>query len=132
MLCKDPGYRIETLCRGERPNTNMFPRVVKVKSVFGGILTGGVIINHTIHNNKEGSIYYRVKVPADTRLVRPSVERAESGLKVAIRSLVTDRGLDNKINVKWLEEANLTRPLDGVLAPRLIQYLLAQRQLLTT
>src|ERR1700751_2596104 len=47
---------------------------------------------------------FKEQVPADPRLVRPSVERAESGLQVAIRSLVTDRGFDNKINVKWLEE----------------------------
>jgi hypothetical protein len=36
--------------------------------------------------------------------VCPSVERAESGLEVAIKGLVTDRGFDNKANVKWLEE----------------------------
>jgi hypothetical protein len=46
---------------------------------------------------------FKEEVPADVRLVRPSVERTESGLKVAIKSLVTDRGFDNKINVKWLE-----------------------------
>src|ERR1700758_2976005 len=47
---------------------------------------------------------FKEEVPADTRLVRPSVERVESGLQVAIKSLVTDRGFDNKTNVKWLEE----------------------------
>jgi hypothetical protein len=46
---------------------------------------------------------FKEEVPADVRLVRPSVERVESGLKVAIKSLVTDRGFDNKTNVKWLE-----------------------------
>jgi len=46
---------------------------------------------------------FKEDVPADVRLVRPSVERAESGLQVAIKSLVTDRGFDNKSNVKWLE-----------------------------
>jgi hypothetical protein len=46
---------------------------------------------------------FKEEVPADVRLVRPSVERVESGLQVAIKSLVTDRGFDNKTNVKWLE-----------------------------
>ena len=44
------------------------------------------------------------EVPADTRLVRPSVERVESGLELSLKSLVTDRGFDNKTNIKWLEE----------------------------
>ena len=47
---------------------------------------------------------FKEEVPADTRLVRPSVERVENGLKLSLKSLVTDRGFDNKINVKWLEE----------------------------
>ena len=46
---------------------------------------------------------FKEDVPADVRLVRPSVERAESGLQVTIKSLITDRGFDNKSNVKWLE-----------------------------
>ena len=46
---------------------------------------------------------FKEEVPADVRLVRPSVERAESSLQVAIKSLVTDRGFDNKTNVQWLE-----------------------------
>jgi hypothetical protein len=46
---------------------------------------------------------FKEDVPADVRLVRPSVERAESGLQVAIKSLITDRGFDNKSNAKWLE-----------------------------
>jgi hypothetical protein len=67
---------------------------------FGNLLvlgeqTDGLIIDWEL---------FKEEVPADTRLVRPSVERAESGLQVAIKSLVTDRGFDNKINVKWLEE----------------------------
>src|SRR5262249_121899 len=37
---------------------------------------------------------FKEQVPADVRLVRPSVERAESGLQVALKSLVTDRGFD--------------------------------------
>jgi hypothetical protein len=47
---------------------------------------------------------FKEEVPADMRLVRPSVERAESALGVAIKGLVTDRGFDNKANVKWLEQ----------------------------
>jgi len=46
---------------------------------------------------------FKEEVPADTRLVRPAVERAERGLAVPIKRLVTDRGFDNKTNVKWLE-----------------------------
>jgi len=45
---------------------------------------------------------FKEEVPADTRLVRPSVERVESGLKLSVKSLVTDRGFDNKTNIKWL------------------------------
>src|SRR5215472_15331346 len=48
------------------------------------------------------------------RLVRSSVERAESALEVAIRGLVTDRGFDNKANVKWLEQ----RGTFAALSPR--------------
>ena len=47
---------------------------------------------------------FKEEVPADMRLVRPSVERTESALEVAIKGLVTDRGFDNKANVKWLEQ----------------------------
>jgi hypothetical protein len=47
---------------------------------------------------------FKEEVPADVRLVRPSVERVESGLQLKLKSLVADRGFDNKINVKWLEE----------------------------
>jgi len=46
---------------------------------------------------------FKEEVPADTRLVRPSVERVESGLRLSVKSLVTDRGFDNKTNIKWLE-----------------------------
>ena len=46
---------------------------------------------------------FKEEVPADMRLVRPSVERVESALEVGIKSLATDRGFDNKANVKWLE-----------------------------
>jgi hypothetical protein len=47
---------------------------------------------------------FKEEVPADLRLVRPSVEMVESGLQLSLKSLVTDRGFDNKMNVKWLEE----------------------------
>jgi hypothetical protein len=47
---------------------------------------------------------FKEEVPVDVRLVRPSVKRVESSLEVAIKSLVTDRGFDNKTNVKWLEQ----------------------------
>jgi hypothetical protein len=47
---------------------------------------------------------FKEEVPADVRLVRPSVERVESGLQVTLKSLVADRGFDSKTNVKWLEE----------------------------
>jgi len=47
---------------------------------------------------------FKEEVPADTRLVRPSVERVENGLELSLKSLVTDRGFDNKVNVQWLEE----------------------------
>jgi len=50
---------------------------------------------------------FKEQVPADVRLVRPSVERAESGLQVALKSLVTDRGFDNKTNIKWLEQRGI-------------------------
>jgi hypothetical protein len=50
---------------------------------------------------------FKEEVPADTRLVRPSVERAESGLKMTLKSLVTDRGFDNKANLKWLEQRGI-------------------------
>jgi hypothetical protein len=46
---------------------------------------------------------FKEEVPPDTRLVRPSVERVESALKLSVKSLVTDRGFDNKTNIKWLE-----------------------------
>src|ERR1700756_1762788 len=46
---------------------------------------------------------FKEEVPADTRLVRPSVERVEEGLRLSLKSLVADRGFDNKTNVNWLE-----------------------------
>jgi hypothetical protein len=52
---------------------------------------------------------FKEEVPADTRLVRPSVERVESGLELSLKSLVTDRGFDNKINVQWLEDPRALR-----------------------
>jgi hypothetical protein len=35
------------------------------------------------------------------------VERVENGLGLSLKSLVTDRGFDNKINVKWLKERGI-------------------------
>jgi len=47
---------------------------------------------------------FKEQVPADARLVRPSVERVERGLNLSVKGLVTDRGFDNKTNIKWLQE----------------------------
>jgi hypothetical protein len=47
---------------------------------------------------------FKEYVPADTRLLRPSVERVESALNLSLKGLVTDRGFDNQTNIKWLEE----------------------------
>ena len=66
---------------------------------FGNLLVLG--------EQKDGVIIdwelFKEEVPVDVRLVRPSVERTESALEVAIKGLITDRGFDNKANVKWLE-----------------------------
>lgn len=66
---------------------------------FGNLLVLGEQIDGLIMDWE----LFKEEVPADMRLVRPSVERAESALEVGIKSLVTDRGFDNKANVKWLE-----------------------------
>jgi len=50
---------------------------------------------------------FKEEVPADVQLVRPSVERVERGLKAALKSLVTERGFDNKTNLKWLEQRGI-------------------------
>src|ERR1700751_1986448 len=50
---------------------------------------------------------FEEEVPADVQLVRPSVERVERGLKAALKSLVTERGFDNKTNLKWLEQRGI-------------------------
>jgi len=55
----------------------------------------------------DAEILFKEEVPVDVRLVRPSVERAESGLEVRLKGLVTDRGFDNKTNVKWGSVASL-------------------------
>jgi hypothetical protein len=57
---------------------------------------------------------FREEVPADVRLVRPSVERVERGLKLSLKGLVADRGFDSQANVQWLEE----RGTFGGLCPR--------------
>ena len=46
-------------------------------------------------------------ISADPRLVRPSVERVEKGLAISLTGLITDRGFDNKTNVRWLEERGI-------------------------
>lgn len=46
---------------------------------------------------------FKEEVPADTRLVRGSVERVEKALGVRIGELATDRGFDCKANLQWLE-----------------------------
>lgn len=46
---------------------------------------------------------FKEEVPADTRLVRGSVERVEKALGVAIGDLATDRGFDCQANLQWLE-----------------------------
>ena len=53
-------------------------------------------------------------VPADPRLVRPSVERVENGLALSLKGLITDCGFDNKTNVTWLQE----RAIFAGLCPR--------------
>src|SRR6202051_3903398 len=35
---------------------------------------------------------FKEEVPADTRLVRPSVERVENGLAISLKGLIRDRG----------------------------------------
>ena len=47
---------------------------------------------------------FREEVPAEVRLVRPSVERVEAGLKLSLKGLVADRGFDSRANVEWLQE----------------------------
>src|SRR5208282_3603624 len=47
---------------------------------------------------------FKEQVPADARLVRPSVERVERGLNLSVKGLVTDRGFENKANIKALQE----------------------------
>ena len=66
---------------------------------FGNLLVLGEQIDGLIMDWE----LFKEEVPADMRLVCPSVERAESALEVGIKGLVTDRGFDNKANVKWLE-----------------------------
>jgi hypothetical protein len=70
---------------------------------FGNLLVLGEQIDGMIMDWE----LFEEQVPADPRLVRPSVERVESGLNISVKSLVTDRGFDNKMNVKWLEERGI-------------------------
>jgi hypothetical protein len=67
---------------------------------FGNLLVLGEQIDGLIMDWE----LFKEQVPADPRLVRPSVERVENGLAISLKGLVTDRGFDNKTNVRWLEE----------------------------
>ena len=67
---------------------------------FGNLLVLGEQIDGLIMDWE----LFKEQVPADVRLVRPSVERVENGLAISLKGLITDRGFDNKTNVRWLEE----------------------------
>ena len=67
---------------------------------FGNLLVLGEQIDGLIMDWE----LFKEQVPADPRLVRPSVERVENGLAISLKGLITDRGFDNKTNVTWLEE----------------------------
>jgi len=67
---------------------------------FGNLLVLGEQIDGLIMDWE----LFKEQVPADPRLVRPSVERVENGLALSLKGLITDRGFDNKTNVTWLEE----------------------------
>ena len=67
---------------------------------FGNLLVLGEQIDGLIMDWE----LFQEQVPADPRLVRPSVERVENGLALSLKGLITDRGFDNKTNVTWLEE----------------------------
>src|SRR5271165_6580121 len=70
---------------------------------FGNLLVLGEQIDGLIMDWE----LFKEQVPADPRLVRPSVERVENGLALSLKGLITDRGFDNKTNVKWLEERGI-------------------------
>src|ERR1700682_433215 len=83
------------------PNIHVIVRGKAGEEVeFGNLLVLGEQIDGMIMDWE----LFEEQVPADPRLVRPSVERVESGLNISVKSLVTDRGFENTTNVKWLEE----------------------------
>ena len=75
-----------------------FPQLDTTGQILPGIGPVSVIMDWEL---------FKEEVPADMRLVRPSVERAESALEVGIKGLVTDRGFDNKANIKWPESPSM-------------------------
>jgi hypothetical protein len=86
------------------PNIHVIVRGKAGEEVeFGNLLVLGEQIDGMIMDWE----LFEEQVPADPRLVRPSVERVESGLNISVKSLVTDRGFDNTMNVKWLEERGI-------------------------
>jgi hypothetical protein len=70
---------------------------------FGNLLVLGEQIDGLIMDWE----LFKEQVPADPRLVRPSVERVENSLALSLKGLITDRGFDNKTNVRWLEERGI-------------------------
>lgn len=49
----------------------------------------------------------RDSVPADTRLLKPSVERVENKLNIKIQAAVTDRGFDSEENRRFLKREEI-------------------------
>ena len=58
----------------------------------------GLIVDWELHQDK---------VPADTRLLKPSVERMETRLHIEIKYVGTDRGFDSQENRQFLEREEL-------------------------
>jgi hypothetical protein len=83
------------------PNIHVIVRGKAGEEVeFGNLLVLGEQIDGLIMDWE----LFKEQVPADPRLVRPSVERVENGLALSLKGLITDRGFDNKANVTWLKE----------------------------
>src|ERR1700751_3397640 len=100
IIGERPGAHDEKLLSRFDPDSHVIVRDKAGEEVeFGNLLvlgeqSDGLIIDWEL---------FKEDVPADTRLVRPSVERVEESLRLSLKSLVADRGFDNKTNVKWLE-----------------------------
>ncbi len=47
------------------------------------------------------------RVPADTSLVKPAVERIEKGLGQKLKGVASDRGFDSQTNRQWLKQKKL-------------------------